>query len=406
MAFFFAVGAGLLRLPESSPPEQVEAKVPRLDHGSGKTAAQPRDFNFEQSGVRETDFTAINPSDYTEGELQNIRVYEKYNQAVVNITTKVMKYYWNWEPYPLDGGSGSGSIIDRRGYVLTNNHVIEDAYKVFITLHDGEEYEGEVVGADPENDLAVVKFDPGETELNTIPFGTSSDIRIGQKVIAIGNPFALNRTLTTGIISGLGRPIRTDSGYVMRNMIQTDASINPGNSGGPLLNSMGEMIGINTMIYSPSGGSVGIGFAVPIDTARRIVPDIIQYGTVKRGWLDIIPIAIDRDIYRYAERFYGKLPVSKGLLVSRVVEGGNADKAGIRGGDKDKAVRGNGIIIHFGGDIITEIDGEPVSSIADFYGALEDNRPGETVTITAYRGNSKRKFKIKLSNRPDQYQWD
>ncbi|GAB1455454.1 hypothetical protein MASR2M48_07610 [Spirochaetota bacterium] len=220
-------------------------------------------------------------------EKENISVYERLNSGVVNITTEVVAINWFLEPVPKEGGSGSGSIIDSRGYVLTNNHVIKDAYKVFINLSDGTRLEGKVIGADAENDLAVIKFEPPKgMSLVVINYGDSDGLKVGQKVLAIGNPFGLERTLTRGIVSGLGRPVQQDAKTIIRDMIQTDASINPGNSGGPLLNAQGEIIGINTMIYSPSGGSVGVGFAVPVNTAKRIVPDLIKFGMVKRGWTD------------------------------------------------------------------------------------------------------------------------
>ena len=196
-------------------------------------------------------------------EANNIQIYEKLNKAVVNVTSVSFEYNWFLEPIPREG-TGSGSIIDQKGYVLTNYHVIKKANELSVTLADGSNYKGDIIGVDPENDLAVIKFDPEGRRLTTISFGSSANLRVGQKVLAIGNPFALDRTLTTGIVSGLGRPVRTDTGLLIKEMIQTDASINPGNSGGPLLNSRGEMIGINTMIYSPSGGSVGIGFALSL----------------------------------------------------------------------------------------------------------------------------------------------
>ena len=229
---------------------------------AGTAAAAPQERTFqletspqppEESFLTHTDLSSTN-GEYTEDELENIRTYERFNQGVVNITTETLALNWFLEPVPSDGGTGSGSIIDRRGYILTNYHVVEKAYKVHINLADGSQYEGEVIGKDPENDLAVVRFDPDGAELTTIPFGNSSTLKVGQKVLAIGNPFGYDRTLTTGIVSGLGRPVRTSSNIVIRDMIQTDASINPGNSGGPLLNSRGEMIGINTMIYSPLRG--------------------------------------------------------------------------------------------------------------------------------------------------------
>ncbi|MFA7566913.1 MAG: trypsin-like peptidase domain-containing protein [Alkalispirochaeta sp.] len=337
----------------------------------------------------------------TEDEHDTIRVYEERNQAVVNINTETVAYNWFLEPVPQEGSSGSGSIIDPRGYVLTNYHVIQKANRVFVTLADGERMDGTVVGVDPENDLAVVRFDPDGRRLETIPMGDSDMLRVGQKVLAIGNPFGLDRTLTTGIVSGLGRPLKARNDLVIRDMIQTDASINPGNSGGPLLNSRGEMIGINTMIFSPSGGSVGIGFAVPVNTARRVVPDLMEFGSVRRGWIDIVPRQLFPQLVQYA-----RLPVEKGLLISEVLPGGNAEKAGLKGGDPKSAVRYGRTVIYLGGDILTVVDGMKVASIANLYEALEDNRPGDTVVVEFMRGRRTMETSITLSTRPERFQWD
>lgn len=358
-------------------------------------------FELETSSVPPTNtyMTQANAV-YTEDELENIRTYENLNPGVVNITTETLALNWFLEPVPSDGGTGSGSIIDTRGYILTNYHVVEKAYKVHINLADGSQYDGEVIGKDPENDLAVVKFDPDGKELVTIPFGNSSGLKVGQKVLAIGNPFGYDRTLTTGIVSGLGRPVRTSQNIVIRDMIQTDASINPGNSGGPLLNAHGEMIGINTMIYSPSGGSVGIGFATPVDTARRVVPDLIEFGIVRRGWIDIVPVQLDQNIVRY-----GELTVEKGVLVSKVLKGGVAEKAGIRGGDQNNPVRYGRSVLYLGGDIIVSVDGEQTDTISDLLGALEDNRPGDRVEIEVMRGRQRRSFTVELSERPEELFW-
>jgi len=309
---------------------------------------------------------------YSDSERENIAIYERLNSAVVNITTEVMAINWFLEPVPHEGSSGSGSIIDLRGYVLTNNHVIQNAHRVFINLADGSQFEGSIVGVDPENDLAVLKFDPPNgMELNTILYGDSSNLRVGQKVLAIGNPFALERTLTVGIVSGLGRPIQTSRNRIIRDMIQTDASINPGNSGGPLLDTQGRMIGINTMIYSPSGGSVGIGFAVPVNTAKRVVNEIIQYGKVRRGWIDATVVQIFPNLVRYA-----RLPVDSGLLVSRTRRNGLAERAGLRQGSEPVQYGRN--IIYLGGDIITSVNGIPTNTLADLYASLEASRPGDS----------------------------
>jgi S1-C subfamily serine protease len=336
--------------------------------------------------------------EYSQDEKENINVYEKYNDAVVNITTEVVAVNWFMEPVPQDGGSGSGSIIDARGYILTNNHVVKDAYKLFVNLSDGSRYEAKVVGVDAENDLAVIKFTPPKgLRLNTISFGDSAKLKVGQKVLAIGNPFGLERTLTDGIVSGLGRPVQQDTTTIIRDMIQTDASINPGNSGGPLLNSRGEMIGINTMIYSPSGGSVGIGFAVPVNTAKRIVPELIKNGQVIRGWIDFDTVQLFPELVDYMKQNGYPAAAEKGLLVSQTKKGGDADRAGIKGGAT--AVRYGRSVFYVGGDIIVAVDGMKVSSLADLYSALEDNKPGDRVLVEYYRGAKKTTVEVLLSDR-------
>lgn len=332
-------------------------------------------------------------SKYTADEMQNINVYEKCNEAVVNINTQVVGVNWFLEPVVENGGSGSGSIIDPRGYVVTNVHVISGASKIYISLSDGTQYEGTVIGSDTASDIAVLKFTPpAGTVFKTIAFGDSEGLKVGQKVIAIGNPFGLERTMTTGIVSGLGRPIQNSNNTIIRDMIQTDTAINPGNSGGPLLDTTGKMIGINTMIYSSSGNNAGVGFAVPASTAQRVVNDLLQYGTVQRGIIQAELVQINNAIANYA-----RLDVNTGVLVSKVVSNGNADKAGILGGTQ--AVRygaRNPRTIYLGGDIITAINGEKVRTLADYFSLLENKRPAETVTVTVHRGKHDIDIKIKL----------
>jgi len=338
--------------------------------------------------------TATSSSQYTQDEEQNIFVYDKCNEAVVNITTQVMGINWFLEPVVQDGGSGSGSIIDKRGYVVTNVHVISGANKISISLADGSSYPGTVIGIDEESDIAVLKFDPPENiKLKTIDFGDSESLKVGQKVIAIGNPFALERTMTTGIISGLGRPIQESKKVIIRNMIQTDAAINPGNSGGPLLDTKGRMVGINTMIISNSGSSAGVGFAVPVSTARRVVNDLLRYGKVRRGIMQIKPVQMNSNIAQYAG-----IDINYGILVSEVEEGSGAQKAGIRGGTKavQYGSRFNPTTIYLGGDIITAIDGISVRTYADYTSALESKRPNDTVLVTVYRSGKYEKLKVIL----------
>ena len=336
---------------------------------------------------------------YTQDEQQNIFVYEKCNEAVVNITTQVMGVNWFLEPIVQDGGSGSGSIIDKRGYVVTNVHVISNASKISISLSDGTTYEGRIIGQDVESDIAVLKFDPPENlALKTIDFGDSEKLKVGQKVIAIGNPFALERTMTTGIISGLGRPIQESKNVIIRNMIQTDAAINPGNSGGPLLDTNGKMVGINTMIMSSSGSSAGVGFAVPVSTARRVVNDLLQFGKVNRGIIDIVPVQMTSSIAQYAG-----LEISTGILVSSVQKGSGAERGGIRGGTKavQYGSRWNPTTIYLGGDIIIGIDNITIRTYADYTSSLESKRPGDTVSVTVWRNGKSQKLKVTLDSAAD-----
>ena len=334
-----------------------------------------------------------NTTSYTQDEIQNINVYNACNEAVVNINTKVMAYDWFLEPYVQDGGSGSGSIIDKRGYILTNVHVIQGATKIYVSLFDGTQYEAEVIGQDLDSDLAVIKFNPPEgMELKTISFGESSALRVGQKVIAIGNPFGMERTMTTGIVSGLGRPIQNSNKRIIRNMIQTDSAINPGNSGGPLLDTSGKMIGINTMIMSSSGSSSGVGCAVPSETAIRVVSDLIKYGKVQRGTIDATIIQLNSRIAQYAG-----LDVKNGILVSEVARGGNAEAAGLKGGTEAAYYGSRSSIIYLGGDVIRQIDDIQISSLADYYSALESKKPGDLVTVIVRRNKKDVKLRITLS---------
>ncbi|WP_022931761.1 S1C family serine protease [Treponema bryantii] len=331
-------------------------------------------------------------SGYTQEEAQNINVYALCNEAVVNINTQVTAYDWFLQPYVQDGGSGSGSIIDKRGYILTNVHVIADATKIYVSLFDGTQYEVEVVGTDLDSDLAVIKFTPpAGMELKTIAFGDSSALKVGQRVIAIGNPFGLERTMTTGIVSGLGRPIQNSNNRIIRDMVQTDAAINPGNSGGPLLDTNGKMIGINTMIQSSSGSSAGVGFAVPSTTAVRVVADLIKYGKVHRGTIDATVIQMSRRIAQYAG-----LDIASGVLISEVVRGGNAEAAGLKGGTEAAYYGSRRDIIYIGGDVITQIDNIAVTSLADYYSALESKKAGDVVTVVVRRNRKNVTLKIKL----------
>jgi len=373
--------------------KEIQAEVVDVLNKSS-VSARADDNRFIETNSLDVDILPVSPSNsrYTQDEIQNISVYEACNEAVVNINTKVTAYDWFLDPYVQDGGSGSGSIIDKRGYILTNVHVIQGASKIYVSLHDGSQFEADVIGYDLDSDLAVLKFEPpAGVELKTISFGDSSALRVGQKVIAIGNPFGMERTMTTGIVSGLGRPIQNSNKRIIRNMIQTDTAINPGNSGGPLLDTNGKMIGINTMIMSNSGSSSGVGFAVPSETAIRVVSDLIKYGKVQRGAIDAVTIQLSKRIAQYAN-----LDISSGILISQVTKGGNAEKAGLLGGTEAVYYGSRSSIIYLGGDVITKIDNISISSLADYYSALENKKPGDVVSVVVHRNKKDKVLSITL----------
>ena len=332
---------------------------------------------------------------YSDDELQNISIFEACNRAVVHIETQVTddSSYFNAVP---ESDTGSGFFISQDGLIVTNYHVIENAANITVSLYDGSAYEAGLVGADEENDIAVIRISlQSGASVTTLSFGDSDSLAVGQKVIAIGNPFGYDRTMVTGIISGLSRPIRDESGTVMLGMIQTSAPINPGNSGGPLLNTKGEVIGINTSIYSTSGTSQGMNFAVASNTAAASVSDLINYGKVSRGWFDMVPVQLSQQIVDYAG-----LKVSSGLLVSQVVTGGKADQAGLRAGTQQ--VRYGNSVIYLGGDVITEINGVSVSDYSDLFTALSNTRPGDTVPVVVYRNGSTVRLSITLVERTEE----
>jgi len=361
---------------------------PRSSAPSDKSASAPIGIAAADAGADDTEIP-IGPD-----EEINIRVYNRVSPGVVNITSTVVEFDFFFSPYASEG-TGSGCVLDKKGHVLTNYHVIADARNLEVALPDNTKYRATVVGTDPQNDLAVIRMiGAPAARLHPIALGDSSKLKIGQKVLAIGNPFRLQNTLTVGIVSSLGRTIQiNDRGGLVENVIQTDAAINPGNSGGPLLNALGEMVGINTLIVSPGGGNVGIGFAVPVNTVERVVGDLIKEGRVLRPWLGVDGYSINEDLASALD-----LPVSRGILMARVYRGSPADKAGIRGASQIAVFYNERILA--GGDILTEIDGRPVSTMEEVRLALEDRRPGETVRITIYRGGSKDQKQVTLFERP------
>ena len=332
---------------------------------------------------------------YSADELQNMSIFQKCNQAVVHIETNVSNDSSYFDAVPT-GDTGSGFLVSADGLIVTNEHVITDASVITVSLYDGSVYEAGLVGIDSENDIAVIRINVDEgIQLSYLEFGDSSTLSVGQKVLAIGNPFGYDRTMVTGIISGLSRPIRDEDGKVLLGMIQTDAPINPGNSGGPLLNTKGQVIGINTAIYSTSGTSQGMNFAVASNTAKASVNDIVKYGKVSRGWLDIVPVQLSQSIVDYAG-----LKVSKGLLVSQVVPGGKADSAGLKGGTSQ--VLYGSSVIYLGGDVITQVNDVDIEEYNDLFTALSNTRPGDRVSVVVNRNGSSVKLSIELVERNDE----
>jgi len=328
----------------------------------------------------------------TEDEINNISIYSRVGPGVVNITSVVVERDFFSRPVPKEG-AGSGAIIDTKGHILTNHHVIRNSNKLEVTLSDGSRWPARLVGSDPGNDLAVLKIEAPGKKLTVIPMGDSSQLEVGQKVLAIGNPFGLGQTLTTGIISSLARSIRSESGILINDVIQTDAAINPGNSGGPLLDSNGKIIGINSAIISPTGASVGIGFAIPINTAKRILPDLISKGRVSYPW-------IGASVYPLIPEFsnYLGLIAERGAMIMEIVPNGPADKAGLRGGNRRVQV-GNSLII-IGGDVITELNSEKVNSSDDLIRTIRDHRPGDNIKLKILRDGRFLRINVILGEKP------
>ncbi len=325
-------------------------------------------------------------------ERNNVAVYQQASAAVVNVTTRTVEMDFFRRAIPREG-SGSGFLIDQRGHIVTNHHVVANAGQIQVTLADRSSFEAKVVGLDPLTDLAVLRIDPGARRLPTLPLGDSSHLQVGQKVLAIGNPFGFQGTLTTGVISALERSLQTEQGGLLDEAIQTDAAINSGNSGGPLLDSQGQVIGVNSMIFTPSGGSVGIGFSIPVNTVKFVVNDLIRFGKVRRGWLGISGLEVWPDLAEALD-----LPVDHGVLVERLVRGATADQAGLRGGDR--WARWGRYRFRVGGDLIVTVDGKPVEKVLDVNRLIYKKRPGKTVEIEFYRGRRKRSARVKLQERP------
>jgi len=328
----------------------------------------------------------------TEDESINVRIYRQASPAVANILTKATEYDFFMDPVPIEG-AGSGFVIDPRGYILTNFHVVEGAQSIEVVLGDQSRYPAKFIGADQRNDVALIKIDPKGKRLVALALGDSGAIQVGQKVLAIGNPFGFQSTLTTGVVSALGRTVQTSQTTFIDEAIQTDAAINRGNSGGPLINSRGEVIGINSAIYTPTGTTAGIGFAIPINTAKSIANDLITDGRVHRAFLGIETMPVNDWLSQALD-----LPVQDGLLVEMVTRGSPAAGAGIRGGDRVAQAGMRKIAI--GGDVIVAIDGQKIANQFDMNVILNRKRPGDSVNVSLYRGGKKMDIPVKLGERP------
>ena len=327
----------------------------------------------------------------TEDESINVRIYRQASPAVANILTKATEYDFFMDPVPVEG-AGSGFVIDPRGYILTNYHVVAGAQSIEVILGDKSRSPAKFIGADQRNDVALIKIDPKGKQLTALPLGDSSTLQVGQKVLAIGDPFGFQSTLTTGVVSALGRTVQTSDTTFIDAAIQTDASINRGNSGGPLIDSHGEVIGINSAIYTPSGTTAGIGFAIPINTAKLIANDLMTEGKVRRAYLGVQTIPVAGWLSEALD-----LPVQEGLLVEETTKGSPAAAAGIQGGNRQAQAGMRRITI--GGDVIVGLDGQKVGNQFDMNVVLNRKRPGDTVTVTVYRGAKKLVIPVKLGER-------
>jgi len=321
------------------------------------------------------------PDDLGEEERRGIEVYRRASRSVVHITTSALRRNFFFETFEVPQGAGTGFFWDRDGHVVTNYHVVEGANQFEVRLGDHSDWPAELVGVAPEKDLAVLRIAAPRGVLEPLPLGESGGLLVGQRVLAVGNPFGLDQTLTVGVVSALGRELRSPAGRVIRDVIQTDAAINPGNSGGPLLDSRGRLIGVNTAIYSPSGASAGIGFAIPVDTVRRLVPQLIEYGAPIEPGIEGLTFLSDRQA-----AYFGL----DGVVVRDVGRGTAADELGLAGIGVDRRNR------YVLGDTIVAIDGEPVQSVDRLRDRFDAVGVGGTVRLTVERGGRTRELEVEL----------
>lgn len=360
------------------------AMLTSQQHATSTATAAPTPAPVKRPADLDRFFT---PEGLTPEETINVAVYERLHKSVVNITTKTRRVDALFLIERQSEGMGSGSVLDKAGHILTNYHVIGTAQNVTVTLYNGDTFEARVVGFDPPNDIAIIKIEAPEDLLHPISMGDSSKLKVGMRVLAIGNPFELERTLTTGIVSSLNRTLEVQQDWTIKSIIQIDAAINPGNSGGPLLDLHGRLIGMNTAIASVSGQSSGVGFAIPVNLVSRVVPDLIAHGKVYRPEVGI-------------QRVF---ETDKGLLVERLTPGGPAEQAGVRGPTLVRKQRGPFAVERVDrstADVIVAIDGKDVKTVADFREGVEAKKPGELITITLLRGDRRVEVRVRLAGGP------
>ncbi len=332
-------------------------------------------------------------------EQEIISVCRRADASVVNVTVTVMPSGFTLMPEPQQG-TGSGFVYDTAGHIVTNFHVVENSSDVTVTLPDETALPARLVGVDPSNDLAVLSIDAPDASFRPVSLGTSDGLQVGQFVVAVGNPFGLERTATMGIISSLGRVIQSPDGSFMGEIIQTDAAINPGNSGGPLLDRGGRLIGVNAAIFSPSHSSAGIGFAIPVDTVKRVVPELIAHGRYPHPWLGLVTLGLNPSRAQLLRQAGIDVPATRGALVLEVAPDSPAASAGIRGGRE--RVRIGPVIMPVGGDVVTAVNGKAVASARDYATTLESStRVGDTVSVTFNRAGVEHTVSVNVAERPE-----
>ncbi|MHC1564586.1 MAG: S1C family serine protease [Candidatus Hecatellaceae archaeon] len=371
--------------------QSLEDEISALKSGYSNVNSQLKSLGQKLESLTATTQTVtvtVTPTPKPSGELTPQEVFKYAEKSVVQIVTKVVT------PFGVEGGQGSGFVYSREGYIITNNHVVEGASSIEVRFTDGSSLEAEVVGTDPYSDLAVLKIKKLPEDVKPLKLGVSSELKIGDTVVAIGNPYGLSGTMTLGIVSQLGRLLKAPGGYLIVDVIQTDAAVNPGNSGGPLLNLKGEVVGVNTAIVSPTGAFAGIGFAIPSNTVKIVVPDLIAKGYHPHPWVGVRGTDVTPSLSRAL-----KLPVERGFLIADVLEDSPAEKAGLRGGTIDRVVDGHHIRV--GGDIIVGIDNVEVRGIADILLYLERHvEIGQKVTFHVVRDGQSTDIPLIIGERP------